>query len=136
MIKIKTTWFFSNHFVCHFYFAFKHFDFIKWFSSNSNSNILLERLSIKDLLVNSSVNFLFDFINVIVYFTNFNKNIKFFTIRINSNKFTIKFFFYFIFSVFFFYQSICCFSLTSIANLWSGRYRLILLPKTKYCSIN
>ena len=39
---------------------FKHFDFIERFSSNCNSNSFLERLSIKDLLVDSSVSFLFN----------------------------------------------------------------------------
>ena len=58
-----------KQYVCMFYIVgniflmtdFKHFDFVEWFSSSSNS--LLERLSINNcLLVNSSVNFLFDFL--------------------------------------------------------------------------
>ena len=41
---------------------FKHFDFMELFSSNSNSNTRLEILSIKDFLVDFSVNFLVDLI--------------------------------------------------------------------------
>ena len=41
---------------------FKHFDVMELFSSNSNSNIRLEILSIKDFLVDFSVKFLLDLI--------------------------------------------------------------------------
>ena len=83
--------FLVTHFTNHFYevgsiflaMGFKHFDFIEWFQLNSYFSNLLAIFS--DFLVYFSMCLYFLFISL--------KMLNFFSIRINSNKHTINFFF-------------------------------------------
>ena len=83
--------FLVTHFTNHFYevasifltMDFKHFDFIEWFELNSYFSNLLAIFS--DFLVYFSMCLYILFISL--------KMLNFFSIRINSNKHTIKFFF-------------------------------------------
>ena len=133
----------SSLFIYLFFFYtgwFKHFDFIERFSSNCNSNSFLERLSIKDLLVDSSASFLFNslmwlYVLPISRLTILNFLLsRLILTNLHPGSLSILFFLFSYF-FFFFFWSVCTFSSISIASLWSGRYRSIILPKMKYCSI-
>ena len=122
----------NNEFAC-FYNAsniflatnFKHFDFIEWFALN---------FSCKSFFWNLVYSWFFSylfiwFINVIVYFTNFNINVKILFTSINSKKLTTKFFLYWFLSfylIFFLSLWVCPVSSTSIANLCSWKYKSTL----------
>ena len=133
----------SSHF--HFYnngrntcltILFKILYFIELLDLNSNSNSLFEISFIKDFLVDSSVNFLVDFDNVILYSAKLNIYIKDFFAWINPNKCAIFFFFYCLFPNYFIINiSVFMFSFIDLySSLWSGKQASTLQPITLHCS--